>query len=68
MTATDPVFIDTNVLIYVRDGRNAEKRNRARTWLQLIVGADRARINLQVLNELTRWILENEPSRPLSEV
>ena len=64
----DAVFIDTNVLIYLRDNRNADKRERARNWLTAISDAGLARTNLQVLNELTRWILKNEPGRPLVEV
>ena len=64
----EPVFIDTNVLIYARDRRSAEKRERARMWLTAISNSGRARTNLQVLNELTRWILKNEPGRSLAEV
>ena len=67
-TPTDLVFIDTNVLVYVRDGRNAEKRERARFWLKTISDAGRARTNLQVLNELTGWILKHEPGRSPFEV
>ncbi|MGV7033356.1 PIN domain-containing protein [Methylobacterium symbioticum] len=65
---TDRVFIDTNVLVYARDGRNADKRHRARGWLAAITDSYSARTNLQVLNELTRWILRNESSRPLGEI
>ncbi|MGU3285063.1 PIN domain-containing protein [Methylobacterium mesophilicum] len=64
----EPVFIDTNVLIYARDDRNADKRERARTWLAAITDLDCARTNLQVLNELTRWILKNESERSLRAV
>ncbi|MDP4026720.1 PIN domain-containing protein [Methylobacterium sp. NEAU 140] len=65
---SEPVFIDTNVLVYARDDRNADKRERARAWLAAVTGSGRARTNLQVLNELTRWILKNEPDRPLLDV
>lgn len=67
-STSDTFFIDTNVLVYARDDRNAEKRERARDWLSVISDAGRARINLQVLNELTRWILRNEPDRSVVEV
>lgn len=57
---TELVFIDTNVLIYARDRRQAEKRQVARMWLDRLSTTGSARINLQVLNELTQWILANE--------
>ena len=65
---TDPIFVDTNVLIYVRDDRNALKREQARVWLSALADLGRVRTNLQVLNELTRWILKNEPGRSLQEI
>lgn len=64
----EPIFIDTNVLVYARDNRNADKRERARAWLAVITDVGCARTNLQVLNELTRWILKNEPGRSLRDV
>ena len=67
-SASDGVCIDTNVLIYARDRREADKRGRARAWLAAISDAGQARTNIQVLNELTRWILRNESGRPLAEV
>jgi predicted nucleic acid-binding protein len=62
------VFVDTNVLIYARDSKEATKRERARSWLTRLASAEAARINLQVLNELTRWILANELRRDVDEV
>lgn len=67
-STTDGVLIDTNVLIYARDRRDAGKRERARAWLATISDAGEARTNLQVLNELTRWILKNEAGRAPREV
>ena len=64
----EPIFIDTNVLVYARDERNADKRERARAWLATITDLGCARTNLQVLNELTRWILKNEPGRSLRDI
>lgn len=65
---TDRVLVDTNVLVYARDNRNADKRHRARVWLAAITDSGRARTNLQVLNELTRWILKNENHRTLTDI
>ena len=67
-STSDTVFVDTNVLIYARDVRNDEKRERARNWLSAISDAGLARTNLQVLNELTRWVFKNEPGRSVSDV
>ena len=33
---TAPVFVDTNVLVYSRDLRDAEKHARAREWLEVL--------------------------------
>ncbi len=62
------VFVDTNVLIYARDAREADKRGQARTWLQAMAERECMRLNLQVVNELTRWLLVNERSRPVAEI
>jgi predicted nucleic acid-binding protein len=62
------VFVDTNVLIYARDRRDADKRERAAAWLLTLGSVNAAWINLQVVNELTNWILRHEPQRPFDEV
>lgn len=62
------VFVDTNVLIYARDLRDGAKRDRARRWLAIMGERECMRLNLQVLNELTRWTLANETSRPLAAI
>ena len=54
---TERVFVDTNVLVYARDLRTPDKRARARAWLAELDARADPRINLQVLNELTRWLL-----------
>lgn len=46
------VFVDTNVLLYMHDVRNPEKREIAVKWLSGLAGDERVRINLQILNEL----------------
>lgn len=68
MTTTKLVFVDTNVLIYVRDKATEEKRHVASSWLRTLSETSRGRVNLQVLNEFTRYILRKEPRRPLDEV
>jgi predicted nucleic acid-binding protein len=45
------VFVDTNVFVYARDGRDAVKRRRAREWLELLWKDLRGRTSTQVLNE-----------------
>jgi predicted nucleic acid-binding protein len=45
------VFVDTNVLVYARDSRDAAKRARAREWLELLWKDLRGRTSTQVLNE-----------------
>jgi predicted nucleic acid-binding protein len=45
------VFVDTNVLVYARDSRDAAKRASAREWLELLWRELRGRTSTQVLNE-----------------
>lgn len=65
---TGRVFVDTNVLIYARDRRNPVKHGRAREWLSRLGETGLGLLNLQVLNEFTRWVLANEGRRPLEDV
>lgn len=60
---TGKVFVDTNVLIYTRDAKAEEKRRTAFAWLDRLEASSRLLINLQVINELTRWLLRNDPHR-----
>lgn len=46
------VFVDTNVLLYAQDPRDAAKRALAERWLSWCWKEHRARISTQVLNEL----------------
>lgn len=59
------VFVDTNVLIYARDRKETGKRLVAQNWLDALAETRRLVINLQVVNEFTRWLLLNNPSQPL---
>ena len=45
------VFVDTNVLVYARDTRVADKQRRAHAWLDFLWETRRGRLSLQVLNE-----------------
>lgn len=48
---TAPVFVDTNVLVYSRDTRNAAKHERAREWVEFLWDTKRGRLSRQVLHE-----------------
>ena len=48
---TEPVFVDTNVLVYSFDRREPEKLVRAREWLDHLWSARAGRISFQVLQE-----------------
>jgi predicted nucleic acid-binding protein len=61
------VFVDTNVLIYARDAKAADKRVEALAWLDALALDGRLTVNLQVLNELARWLLRNDP-RPVASI
>ena len=45
------VFVDTNVLVYARDPRDASKRARAGEWIQMLWNEQRGRTSVQVLSE-----------------
>jgi predicted nucleic acid-binding protein len=65
---TGRVFVDTNVLIYARDRKAEDKRTKAQAWLVALGDTGQARVNLQVVNEFTRWMLANEQGRSLEDV
>lgn len=48
---TAPVFVDTNVLVYSRDARDAAKHARARDWVEFLWDTQRGRVSRQVLHE-----------------
>ncbi|NBQ86235.1 MAG: PIN domain-containing protein [Betaproteobacteria bacterium] len=45
------VFVDTNILLYADDLRDARKRERARAWLLRLWETRAGRLSTQVLNE-----------------
>jgi len=48
---TEPVFVDTNVLIYARDAAAGEKQSRAVRWMGHLWRAETGRVSVQVLQE-----------------
>jgi predicted nucleic acid-binding protein len=48
---TDPVFVDTNILIYCRDASEAEKQQRAMEWMRHLWTTRSGRLSIQVLQE-----------------
>lgn len=49
---TEPIFVDTNVLVYRHDSSDPAKQRRADEWLRALVESRRARLSFQVLQEL----------------
>lgn len=47
-----PVFVDTNVFVYLHDDSEPEKKTRADEWISLIVRGRSGRVSFQVLQEL----------------
>lgn len=48
---TDTVFVDTNVLVYVRDRTDEDKQRRAAAWMAALWETRRGRLSYQVLHE-----------------
>jgi len=51
MSATDKVFVDSNVLLYAIDFRAGEKRDRSLTWMSSLWGLNAGQVSWQVLAE-----------------
>lgn len=51
MSGSSRFFVDTNVLLYSVDPRNAEKRDRARQWLRALWEHGAGCLSWQVLHE-----------------
>lgn len=47
----DPIFVDTNVLVYVRDSTEPEKQARAAEWMARLWEGGSGRVSMQVLQE-----------------
>jgi len=50
-STTAPVFVDSNVLIYVRDTADADKQVQAAAWMAELWRSRRGRLSSQVLSE-----------------
>ncbi len=61
------VFVDTNVLLYSQDPRNAGKKQVAESWLQRCWRDDIGRLSSQVLHELYANLRRVAPSLPALE-
>lgn len=48
---TGPVFVDTNVLVYVRDATEPAKQRRAASWMTQLWDSGAGRLSYQVLQE-----------------
>jgi predicted nucleic acid-binding protein len=63
---TAPVFVDTNVLLYWRDGRHPAKQARAAAWLAHLWREQTGRTSTQVLSEyyvnVTRKLVPGLPA------
>ena len=49
---TGPVFVDTNVFVYLHDDSEPQKKTRADKWISLLVRDRSGRVSFQVLQEL----------------
>ena len=49
---TGPVFVDTNVFVYLHDDSDPAKKERARNWIEYLVRRRAGRLSVQVLQEL----------------
>jgi len=59
---TDPVFVDTNVLIYAVDTFDRAKHQAARTWRAELWKSRRGRISFQVLQEFYAKVTQKWPT------
>jgi predicted nucleic acid-binding protein len=59
---TEPIFVDTNVLIYALDEANPKKLEAARTWRAELWKSRRGRVSYQVLQEFYVKVTQKWPS------
>lgn len=48
---TAPIFVDSNVLVYARDGADVLKQTHAMRWMDVLWRSRRGRLSSQVLSE-----------------
>lgn len=64
----EPVFVDTNVLVYLRDSRDPRRQNLAAEWLGFLWESRLGRVSQQVLNEYYVTVTGKlEPGLPREE-
>lgn len=62
------IFVDTNLLVYVRDGSEVEKQRRAAEWMAALWDSRRGRLSIQVLQEYYVTVTQKlHPSRSRDE-
>jgi len=65
---TAPVFVDTNVLVYVRDSRDPERQAAAAEWMGHLWETRRGRLSTQVLHEYYVTLTAKlRPGMPIDE-
>jgi len=62
------VFVDTNLLVYARDTRDAMKRATASEWIRLLWSQERGRTSVQVLNEYYDVVTRKFPAVKAEDV
>lgn len=63
-----PVFVDTNVLVYLRDSRDPERQRRAAEWLGYLWESRLGRVSVQVLHEYYLTVTAKlDPGLPTEE-
>jgi predicted nucleic acid-binding protein len=58
----DPIFVDTNVLVYARDTSEAEKQPKADAWMSHLWSTRAGRLSIQVLHEF--YVTVTQKLRP----
>lgn len=67
MPSASTVFVDTNVLLYAQDPRDANKQTLAAAWLAWCWRAQAGRISGQVLHELYVNLRRVAPQLPVAQ-
>ena len=63
-----PVFVDTNVLVYLRDSTEPEKQRRVAEWMSHLWDTGEGRTSLQVLQEYYVTVtVKLDPGLPVEE-
>jgi predicted nucleic acid-binding protein len=51
VSATEPVFVDTSVLLFSEDGARPAEREQVLAWLRMLWSTRTGRVSVQVLND-----------------